>query len=101
MRVRIKTNKTREYDKEYQAKRRAENPEWKAEQNRLYKLNNPEKCKAQDIINHHIRKGEIERLSCEVCGRQDTHAHHEDYSKPLEVIWLCPSCHKKWHLRYK
>lgn len=34
---------------------------------------------------------------CEKCGAPSKHAHHEDYSKPLDVIWLCQSCHRKRH----
>ena len=25
------------------------------------------------------------------------HAHHEDYSKPYDVVWLCPPCHRNLH----
>ncbi len=33
---------------------------------------------------------------CEACHRKDyIQAHHEDYSKPTEVIWLCTACHRK------
>lgn len=34
---------------------------------------------------------------CQECGNPHPklHKHHEDYSRPLEVIWLCPSCHGK------
>jgi len=34
---------------------------------------------------------------CEDCGGRSPHAHHKDYSKPLEVDWLCSSCHGKRH----
>jgi hypothetical protein len=33
-----------------------------------------------------------------VCGTQDrVQAHHEDYSRPLDVVWLCPTHHKARH----
>jgi hypothetical protein len=35
---------------------------------------------------------------CEQCGDSAaTQAHHEDYGRPLEVVWLCPSCHAHRH----
>lgn len=38
-------------------------------------------------------------LSCESCGKHSAllHKHHKDYSKPLEVTWLCPPCHGIQH----
>ena len=46
----------------------------------------------------------IKPLNCEDCGhcveKSKLHRHHEDYSKPLEVRWLCPICHGKRH-RYE
>lgn len=45
-----------------------------------------------------IRRGAIKRRPCEKCGRVDRiEAHHSDYSKPLEVQFLCVSCHKQEH----
>lgn len=46
-----------------------------------------------------IREGRMYKPNtCEECGAEvRLHAHHEDYSKPLDVIWLCTNCHKKRH----
>lgn len=42
----------------------------------------------------------LERQPCEVCGNPDVVAHHDDYTKPLEVRWLCRSHHAKFHRRF-
>jgi len=58
---------------------------------------NPEKRSAHIIVGNAIRDGKLIRQSCEVCGNKSTHAHHDDYSRPLEVRWLCPQCHSDEH----
>lgn len=36
--------------------------------------------------------------TCSKCGvKCKPEAHHPDYSKPLDVIWLCKSCHENVH----
>jgi hypothetical protein len=37
------------------------------------------------------------RQPCEKCGYHKSQAHHHDYSKPLDVNWLCFACHRKEH----
>lgn len=38
------------------------------------------------------------KTACEHCGAKvKLHKHHPDYTKPLEVVFLCPSCHGKAH----
>lgn len=45
-----------------------------------------------------IRAGKITRQPCENCGTtKRIHAHHEDYSKPFEINWLCFDCHMSHH----
>lgn len=43
------------------------------------------------------RAGRIKRRRCEGCGKRKVEAHHEDYSRPLEVRWLCRDCHAAAH----
>lgn len=57
----------------------------------------PVERKIRAMTDHAIVKGKIVRQPCEICGNPETDAHHDDYNKPLEVRWLCRSCHKKWH----
>lgn len=49
-----------------------------------------------------VRRGVITRGPCEVCGdASDVEAHHDDYSKPLEVRWLCTKHHGEQHRKYQ
>ena len=61
---------------------------------------NPEKRTAYITTGNAIRDGKLIRQSCETCGGTKVHAHHDDYSKPLEVRWLCPRHHNAHHRRH-
>ena len=66
---------------------------------REYRRGNPERYTANTAVNNAIRDGRLVKQPCEVCGRLDVHGHHDDYTKPLEVRWLCPVHHKEHHER--
>jgi hypothetical protein len=57
----------------------------------------PEKYKAHNRLNNSLRDGKIKKLPCAVCGDPRVHAHHHDYSKPLDVVWLCALHHHRGH----
>lgn len=65
-----------------------------------YRGKNPLKKLAHDAVGYAIRTGKLERKPCEKCGNPKSQGHHEDYSKLLDVKWLCASCHKKEHRIY-
>jgi len=90
--------KLREADKRYQKKKRQLFPEIAAEPKRRWAEEHPEAAKSHAMLNYALKKKWIKRLPCWICGRKDSHGHHEDYSKPMEAIWLCSIHHKRWHL---
>jgi len=57
----------------------------------------PAKIKARRKLNTEVRAGRIIRQPCGVCGSPHAHGHHADYSKPLEVTWLCEAHHRMLH----
>lgn len=61
---------------------------------------NPEKRAVHVLIGNAIRDGRIERGTCQICGSEKAHAHHNDYSKPFDIWWLCRSCHIEFHKKY-
>lgn len=59
---------------------------------------NPSKINARRVVYEAVRAGVLSRPdTCSKCGRKNCRieAHHKDHTKPLDVIWLCPSCHRK------
>lgn len=52
---------------------------------------------ARAITQAAIRKDILIRQPCEVCGKPRSHAHHDDYTKPLSVRWLCQKHHRAHH----
>ena len=70
----------------------------KLQRSRDYTKSYPARRRAYDHVKYAIRKGRLQKGPCRDCGTTEyVHAHHADYSKPLEVIWLCPTCHLKQH----
>lgn len=57
----------------------------------------PDRVTARRKVRHEITMGRMVRGLCEVCKSTHTQAHHDDYSKPLDVRWLCRSHHDAFH----
>ncbi len=66
---------------------------------KAWRINNKEKAKSGRLLRYYVSKGLIIRPTiCSKCNKEDKiEAHHKDYSKPFEVIWLCRSCHMDTH----
>lgn len=78
----------------------AQTPEGKAalaRGSKAWERRNPIKRSASTAVNNAIRDGRLIRQPCEVCGAERAQAHHDDYSKPLDVRWLCTTHHAEWH----
>lgn len=91
-------------------------PGYAAATTRAWRERNPERARAQAkrkgirdgksgkkqaraAVARALVSGALERpAACEECGAETAlEAHHDDYSKPLDVRWLCPGCHTDAH----
>ncbi len=65
---------------------------------RRYAEKNREKREAHILLGNAVRSGSVQRQPCEACGStRNVQAHHDDYSKPLIVRWLCSKHHAAVH----
>jgi len=91
--------KRREYYAQYE-RERFQRPERKKaciQYQRKRRAKNPAKYKAHYLVGNAIRDGRLVRQPCRVCGDPKAQAHHHDYSKPLDVEWLCRKHHLEAH----
>ena len=75
----------------------AKNPEKKKEANKKWALANQHKIKAHYQVAKAIKNGSLIKAPCIVCSNKKSQAHHEDYEKPLDVRWMCATCHRAEH----
>lgn len=59
---------------------------------------NKDKRRAHSKVSTALRNGTLKKEACKICGSSiRVEGHHEDYNKPLCVIWLCPKHHSELH----
>lgn len=63
---------------------------------KLYEIANRDKISARYYVRKALKDGVLIKQPCEICG-YEAEAHHDDYTKPTKVRWLCSSCHQVWH----
>jgi len=104
---RVKANDRARYWRD-KPKRRALMDEWAAENSdrateakRAWNERNPEKRQASIAVNNAVRGGRLKKEPCEVCGSPESQGHHDDYSKPLVVRWLCTAHHAEHHVKQR
>ena len=91
--------KIRQYDKE-----RSKLPERKKINviiNRAWRQEDKRRQRCHNAVSKAIKKGIIVRMPCIKCNSLKSLAHHENYNRPLDVMWLCQICHKEWHKHNK
>lgn len=88
-------DKVRQYDRE--RGKRPERIKAGVEITRIWRAEDKRRQKAHNMVRNAVKTGKLVRQPCCRCGNPKTVAHHEDYDKPLDVMWLCQPCHKQRH----
>jgi hypothetical protein len=65
-----------------------------------WKEKNAVRRAAHVILGNAVKNGRVMKHPCWVCG-EAAEAHHPDYSRPLDVVWLCSAHHKQAHALVK
>ncbi len=66
---------------------------------RIDQIISPEKHFARQAVTQALKNGRLVREKCRVCSSEQSEAHHPDYSKPLEIMWLCKKHHMAEHVK--
>ena len=48
-----------------------------------------------------VKRGDMQRKPCIICGSPKADAHHPNHSEPLRVEWLCRKCHQRFHALFR
>jgi len=106
--AKAKAYQRRHYDKEARERILAYDRARGNRQPREYQIQHrakkPAENKARAAVGNAVRDGRLKKAeACQHCHTKEKRlvGHHEDYRKPLEVIWLCDSCHRKLHAMYE
>lgn len=82
----------------YRAYDRARGNRQTLEYRRRYIREQPHKYKAHYVVTNAVRNGTLDKAPCVICGATHrVHGHHDNYGRPLDVVWLCPAHHAERH----
>lgn len=74
------------------------NKDYRDKYYKIYNKKFKKERSARSLVSRQIKKGEIKRGTCIVCkSKTNIVAHHEDYNKPLQIIWICRRHHYALH----
>lgn len=98
----IRNQKRKEYIKKKNEAYQKKNPELVLRAKKKWSSKNKLKQAAIHLLNNAKRDGRVKPGKCQICGYRNVEAHHYDYTKPLNVVWLCKKHHEKihWWLRW-
>jgi hypothetical protein len=68
---------------------------------RAWRQEDKRRSVAHSKVARAIRNGQLTRQVCVRCNNPKSVAHHDDYDKPLDVMWLCQPCHAQRHKELK
>lgn len=88
-----KTSNILDYQRKWRSENRARCQEYKEK----FLLKNPIRARVKNATRYAIKIGRLIRQPCYVCGAENAHAHHHDYTQPLDVVWLCKTHHAELH----
>ena len=94
-------DRQREKAKRHRAEGRKPDPEAEKRGKLKWFENNQHKRKAHYAVANALRDKRLSRNPCEKCGDENSEAHHDDYSKPLDVRWLCKKHHNDHHVEMR
>lgn len=101
----VSTKMSREYHQKY-GKQYYKRPSVKSKKaaqarKRYRDPNHAQRIRARLDVRNALRRGDLLKEPCEICGKLKVQSHHDDYSESLKVRWLCRTHHTELHAKAK
>ena len=82
------------------------NPDWVAKEKERVRLkqlrmHGSKRTEIYNQVKVAILTGSLKTEPCIICGEAKAEGHHEDYNKPLDLVWLCKRHHSDRHLHLR